>query len=297
MSDAPKYPDARPEMQEMFKDRWERLHLPTPLEATLDSRQNFITGFLRMKRHTATAFPTTWPEMADWLTEFDRLRNEYNIEFEKMFREHMETWAIVITGEGATARLATDSNLRDELHNAWCVCGEKWESCKTEGIAEDIRRLDDDEEWLNDEDGQRFGMEWSCETGNIAVYKLAGTQPAPPPERPVLNLPTEILNAAHQAAQSTGVGKYEQTEAILFALRPYLHSPAAPPLQRIGAEQVREIARSHHWNGYTLCTCRNEKWDTNANSRYEFENKQKTAYAEHLISLALAVVPDKEGKP
>lgn len=87
--------------------------------------------------------------------------------------EGQERWAIIITGEGATARIVNDANLRDELHAAWCVCGEKWDACKTEGITDDIRKLDDDEEWINDEDGQRFGVEWRGETGTIAIYKLA----------------------------------------------------------------------------------------------------------------------------
>lgn len=48
---------------------------------------------------------------------------------------------------------------------------------------------------------------------------------------------------------------------------------------------LAEITRNHHWNGYTLCSCREEKWDTDANNRFEFEYKQKTAYAQHLLEL------------
>ena len=61
--------------------------------------------------------------------------------------------------------------------------------------------------------------------------------------------------------------------------------------------ELKGLAKTHHWDGYTLCSCRKEKWDTDANNRFEFENKQKTAYAEHLIELVLAAAAQAAAPP
>jgi hypothetical protein len=92
-------------------------------------------------------------------------------------------WAVIAVGEGAIAKTSSDSQLRKAIHDLMCVCGvEFWYHCRTEGIREAIETLDDDNNWITDEDGKKFSIEvCQHETGRITVYRLARSPEAKEP--------------------------------------------------------------------------------------------------------------------
>ena len=92
-------------------------------------------------------------------------------------------WVVIAVGEGATAKTSSDLQLRKTIHDLMCVCGvEFWYHCRTEGIREAIETLDDDNNWITDEDGGKFSIEVSQhETGRITVYRLTRSPEAKEP--------------------------------------------------------------------------------------------------------------------
>ena len=56
-----------------------------------DTRKEFIVRFMQFKARAGATLPQTGFQMFELLREFDEVRNHMNIEFEKMFKEHMQT--------------------------------------------------------------------------------------------------------------------------------------------------------------------------------------------------------------
>jgi hypothetical protein len=94
-----------------------------------------------------------------------------------------QRYVIVGTGEGASVQVVT-GDIRQAVHDSFCSCELPWEQCATEFIKDDIRRLDQADEWSTDEDGRELAMTYEGEQYSLTVYKdwnFKGA-PLPPPQ-------------------------------------------------------------------------------------------------------------------
>lgn len=86
-------------------------------------------------------------------------------------------WVAIADGEGAEARPLFGDKPHQEFHDFMCVCGQPWKECTTDGMREDIAKIDDSDEWTLDEAGKQFSMHWEHECGKVSLYRLSKREP------------------------------------------------------------------------------------------------------------------------
>lgn len=87
-------------------------------------------------------------------------------------RKHLG-WAIVATGEGAGCDITRDVEPHEAAHRALCFCGKPWRECGTDDIRAAVAKIDDPENWMNDEGGNKFTMELlDHECGKVNIYSI-----------------------------------------------------------------------------------------------------------------------------
>lgn len=99
---------------------------------------------------------------AELLDEIYALRREW---------QGTTRYVIIADGDGGACTVAT-GDIHDELHAFMCFCGKPWEQCETRDITSDIRRIDDDDNWVF-MDGKRFSISWDHEDGRLMVYVVS----------------------------------------------------------------------------------------------------------------------------
>jgi hypothetical protein len=139
-----------------------------------------------MTTHDRAAKPTIRETVYNWLDNKQPGTTSIHdpdalvkaLEYREM---QQERWVIVAEGEGAAARvLDAGADLHAAVHEFMCVCGKPWKQCDSL-TPEELRFIDDPDEWTTDEDGERFSCSMLHETGSITIYRLerlAATEPA-----------------------------------------------------------------------------------------------------------------------
>jgi hypothetical protein len=82
-----------------------------------------------------------------------------------------DLWILIAHGEGAASRVVSD--LRTGLHDLMCCCGLTPNQCRDEWQADILTRMEDEDNWALDEDGQPFSFYERHECGSIEITRLA----------------------------------------------------------------------------------------------------------------------------
>jgi hypothetical protein len=53
-----------------------------------------------------------------------------------------------------------------------CICGKPWNECETADVREDCVRIDDENAWTCDDEGNKFALDWTMEQGRVILYRV-----------------------------------------------------------------------------------------------------------------------------
>lgn len=93
-----------------------------------------------------------------------------------------EYYVIEAKGDGAVCKIVTFGQLHDEVHKLLCVCGANWAKCETDDVREQVKRLDDADNWSRySPTYEDHSWELDCEDDSrVRVTRLTEPLPQPP---------------------------------------------------------------------------------------------------------------------